>query len=136
MAARLSSLRIRIVKTSVILTSVRISNSKTSVFDLTLCSDKKKAQWVWISSSSSNLLLSAVTAGQRSAVVFRISPAQGYSPFKLKALHAKLLLLLHIFSKLPIMCFKTICNCFYSQTCFISYAVQCIPFTQTSNGAY
>lgn len=58
--------------------------------------------WAWISSSSSNLLLSAVTTGYRSTPVLWIYPVQGYSPLQLKASHGKYLLLF-IFPKPPQM---------------------------------
>lgn len=109
---------------------------------MTLCSDKKKVtvgNWVWISSSSSNLLLSAVTTGYRSLVVLRRSPDQGYSPLKLKALHVKYLLL-HIFPKLPQMLqdnkhiMESNLILFKAKSILISSVTQCKPFNQTAKG--
>lgn len=91
--------------------------------------------WVWISSSSSNLLLSAVTTGYRSALVLRVSPAQGYSPLQLKALHAKYLLL-RILPKLPHTLQDNKCIIesslilFKAKSILISSAIQCMPFNQ------
>lgn len=108
---------------------------------MTLCSDKKKVQWQLGMDFIQQFQPAALSCHNRIQVSTSPSntPAQGYSPLKLKALHANYLLL-PIFPKLSQMLQGSKCIIesnlvlFKAKFIFVSSAIQYMPFNLLAKG--